>query len=303
MALFSVLALTGCGSSSNSASDQLSSLTISSGTLSPTFVSGTADYTASVDSSVTMVTVTPTAKDSSATITVNDVAVTSGAASESINLDVGDTAITITVTGKNGGATYTYTITVTRAAIGTGGIGSPCQCTASGCTIAGVPFPPGGSSADITGCENAATNIPTGAELLCLRSYDGGTTIPSTYFANGYCSLGATSCSGNSFCSISTFGSFSSMTSCPTGSVMITDTTPTAGTILAGATLETKVCAKSCSQPSDCRTTETDSEFGGATTQYQCSAFNSPDKCNGNTTTFCYDPRNLSSACVVTPGQ
>ena len=49
----------------------LGSLTISSGTLSPQFSSSDTAYTASVDNSVTQVTVTPTASDSSATITVN----------------------------------------------------------------------------------------------------------------------------------------------------------------------------------------------------------------------------------------
>ena len=55
----------------------LGSLTISSGTLSPPCSNSDSTYTASVDNSVTQVTVTPTASDSSATITVNGNTVTS----------------------------------------------------------------------------------------------------------------------------------------------------------------------------------------------------------------------------------
>jgi hypothetical protein len=191
---------------------------------------------------------------------------------------------------------------MTRAAIGAGDIGSPCQCNGGSCLIQGVPFPPGTPGGQITGCENVATSIPNGAVLMCLRSFYGQGSIPTTYFANGYCSLGATDCTGSAFCAISTFGTFDSMTSCPTGSVLITDSTPTAGTVLNGATLKTKVCAKSCDNDDNCRTTETDPVFNNAVTGYKCSA--NSDKCTNNTVAntakFCYDPNNLSSACTVT---
>ena len=68
----------------------LGSLTISSGTLSPQFSSSDITYTASVDNSVTQVTVTPTASDSSATITVNDNTVTSGTGYIVTGLTVGE---------------------------------------------------------------------------------------------------------------------------------------------------------------------------------------------------------------------
>ena len=61
----------------------LGGLTISSGTLSPQFSSSDITYTASVDNSVTQVTVTPTASDSLATITVNGNTVTSGTGTSS----------------------------------------------------------------------------------------------------------------------------------------------------------------------------------------------------------------------------
>ena len=64
-----IITLTRAASLSDNA--DLGGLTISSGTLSPQFSSSDITYTASVDNSVTQVTVTPTASDSSAAITVN----------------------------------------------------------------------------------------------------------------------------------------------------------------------------------------------------------------------------------------
>lgn len=93
----------------------LSSLTISSGTLNPSFISGTTSYTDSVANNVSSVTVTPTVNESHATVTVNGTTVTSGVASGSISLSVGSNNISIIVTAQSG-ATKTYTISVTRAA-------------------------------------------------------------------------------------------------------------------------------------------------------------------------------------------
>ncbi|WP_181257055.1 IPT/TIG domain-containing protein [Pseudaminobacter soli (ex Li et al. 2025)] len=91
----------------------LFNLTISSGTLSPSFASGTDSYTASVANGVSSVSVTPTVSESHATVVVNGSAATSGSPS-SIPLNVGDTTITILVTAQDG-STKTYTLEVTRA--------------------------------------------------------------------------------------------------------------------------------------------------------------------------------------------
>ncbi|MDQ1233984.1 hypothetical protein QE450_001482 [Paenibacillus sp. SORGH_AS306] len=93
----------------------LSALSISSGTLSPTFASGTTSYTASVANATTSLTVTPTVADSTASVKVNGVTVTSGTASGAIALAVGSNTITTVVTAQDGTTTKTYTITVTRA--------------------------------------------------------------------------------------------------------------------------------------------------------------------------------------------
>ncbi|BCU78752.1 esterase-like activity of phytase family protein [Luteolibacter sp. LG18] len=92
----------------------LAGLTLSTGTLSPSFATGTLAYTAGVSNATTGITVTPTKSDVNATITVNGTAVTSGPASGNIPLNVGDNAITVVVTAPNGTTTKTYTVTVTR---------------------------------------------------------------------------------------------------------------------------------------------------------------------------------------------
>jgi uncharacterized repeat protein (TIGR02543 family) len=94
----------------------LSALTLSSGTLSPTFVSSTTSYTASVSNATTSITVTPTKTQANATITVNGTTVASGVASGSISLNVGTNTIAVIATAQDGTTTATYTVTVTRSA-------------------------------------------------------------------------------------------------------------------------------------------------------------------------------------------
>ena len=89
----------------------LSALTISTGTLIPSFSSGTISYVASVANGVSSVTVTPTRNESHATITVNGNPVTSGSASGTINLNTGSNTITVIVTAQDS-TTKTYTIIV-----------------------------------------------------------------------------------------------------------------------------------------------------------------------------------------------
>ena len=96
----------------------LSGLTLSAGILDPLFATGTMTYSVSVPNSVTSVTVTPTATQSRATITVNGDRVDSGTASTPITLAV-DTPlnipIVVTVVDTSTSTRMTYTVTATRA--------------------------------------------------------------------------------------------------------------------------------------------------------------------------------------------
>ena len=97
-----------------SSNADLSNLTVSQGSLTPAFASGTTSYTDSVANSAASMTVTPTVADASATTTVNGTAVASGSPSQTIDLSVGNNTITVVVTAQDG-TTRTYTLTVTRA--------------------------------------------------------------------------------------------------------------------------------------------------------------------------------------------
>ncbi len=95
----------------------LSSLTLSSGTLSPAFTNDLGAFYANVPNTVTSLTVTPTAADPDVFhITVNGFHLTSGSTSPVVPLNVGSNTITINVTAEDQIMTRSYTITVTRAA-------------------------------------------------------------------------------------------------------------------------------------------------------------------------------------------
>ncbi len=93
----------------------LSNITLNQGILNPTFSSAQTSYTDSVANSVTSMTVTTTAADTLATISINGTTSTGGSASQTINLNVGTNTISIVVVAENGITTKTYTLTVTRA--------------------------------------------------------------------------------------------------------------------------------------------------------------------------------------------
>lgn len=105
-----------CTSASVASGDAtLSGLSLSSGTLSPSFSAATSSYSAAVASSVASVTVTPVVTESHATVTVNGTAVASGSASQSVSLTSGSTtSISIVVTAQDG-TTRAYALSVTRA--------------------------------------------------------------------------------------------------------------------------------------------------------------------------------------------
>ncbi|WP_028548043.1 cadherin-like beta sandwich domain-containing protein [Paenibacillus sp. UNC451MF] len=98
----------------SSSNADLSSLTLSNGTLSPVFASDTTAYTSSVDNGVSSLSVTASVYDSNATLTVNGNPILSGQASGAINLQTGNNTITVVVTAQNG-TTKNYRVTVNRA--------------------------------------------------------------------------------------------------------------------------------------------------------------------------------------------
>ena len=157
----------------------LGGLTISSGTLSPQFSSSDITYTASVDNSVTQVTVTPTASDSSAAITVNDNTVTSGTGHIVTGLTVGEpNTVTVIVTAQDS-TTKTYTITLTRAALsGNADLG--------GLTISSGTLSPQFSSSDITytaSVDNSVTQVtvtPTASDSSAAITVNDNTVTSGT---------------------------------------------------------------------------------------------------------------------------
>jgi hypothetical protein len=92
----------------------LKALTLSSGALSPVFAPGTKSYKATVATTVSMITVTPTVNDPKATIKIRNVPVSSGSPSQPLFLSMGDNTIDVKVTAEDG-SLQTYTITVRRS--------------------------------------------------------------------------------------------------------------------------------------------------------------------------------------------
>jgi hypothetical protein len=102
-----------------SSNADLMALGITSGSLSPTFISSTTAYAATVANLTSGIKVNSTVADATATVQVRInggtyAGVTSGINSPELLLNVGSNTIEIKVTAENGTTTKTYTITVTR---------------------------------------------------------------------------------------------------------------------------------------------------------------------------------------------
>jgi len=100
----------------------LSSLTVSIGTLTPAFNPGTNSYSLAVSNIVSSITLTSVVADATATISnrINGgpfTALASGVASGPVALNVGDTVIEVKVTAQDPSSTKSYFMTVNRAAI------------------------------------------------------------------------------------------------------------------------------------------------------------------------------------------
>ncbi len=100
-----------------STDSSLSGLTLSLGSLNPTFQASTTTYTTTLANAVGSITVTPTSSASTSQITVNGVSVTSGSASAAITMNTGANNISVVVTAENGTST-TYTLNIIKLASG-----------------------------------------------------------------------------------------------------------------------------------------------------------------------------------------
>ena len=101
----------------------LRSLTVSPGTLSSAFSPVVSSYTVNTGNAVSAITITPTAWDTTARITVNGITVRSGSASETIPINVGNNYVPVVVTAEDGSET-TYVLTVVRAMSGNANLSS-----------------------------------------------------------------------------------------------------------------------------------------------------------------------------------
>ena len=139
----------------------LSGLSVSVGTLSGPFKPDVLNYSESVGTSSTSLTVTPTATDSRATVRVNGNNVASGSPSSPINLTPGNNTITIDVTAEDGTA-LAYSIKVYR---------SPTTLNAAFNSAIDVPATANGYIA--TGSAvNLSLNFapPVGTELMVVKN-------------------------------------------------------------------------------------------------------------------------------------
>ncbi|MFC5471344.1 S-layer homology domain-containing protein [Cohnella suwonensis] len=151
-----------------SSNANLSGLTLSSGTLSPVFASGTTSYTSIVANSVSSLSVTASVYDSHATMTVNGTAVASGQASGAINLNVGSNLITTIVTAQDG-TTKAYTVTVTRAAASTTGGGGGGTTSDKVTSTDGKLTLPAGRTGEVSLNDEVTVSIPADATRRDLR--------------------------------------------------------------------------------------------------------------------------------------
>lgn len=91
---------------------QLKTLTITGGTLTPTFAKATRSYTLATTSSTSTVTVATNDDNATAVIKNGSTTVTSGSTA---SWSAGENTLTVTVTAENGATTGVYTVVVTKS--------------------------------------------------------------------------------------------------------------------------------------------------------------------------------------------
>jgi hypothetical protein len=125
-----------------SSNADLSALALSSGTLSPSFATGTTAYTASVSNATISITVTPSLAQSNASLEarINGstyAALTSGSPSSALLLNEGSNIVDIRVTAQDGVTQKTYSVMVIRMAAPNVNSSTATFLTATGATLGG----------------------------------------------------------------------------------------------------------------------------------------------------------------------
>lgn len=131
-------------------------------------------------------------------------------------------------------------------------IGHGCTCEGQGCKVMGVPIPAPNDHFSFTGCDNVKKDQAPGSQLTCMQTIDSPLS-PKTYFPKGYCTLSATKCEGIGMCPFVTYGDTDAMTSCPSGSTLLTSTF-FFSLGADNAAITNKVCARNCHSDADCNT-------------------------------------------------
>lgn len=127
--VLTTLALSACGGGSNnsravnepigppplSTDASLASLEVSTGNLDQVFDSGINDYTATTTYLGGATSITATANDGNATVSINGATAVTGAASETVILADGPNMVTVNVTAEDGVTSDSYSVDITRA--------------------------------------------------------------------------------------------------------------------------------------------------------------------------------------------
>ena len=221
--------------------DNLSSLTLSSGTLSPAFAASTTSYTASVANNVNSITVTPTVSDVNTTVTVNG-----GSAATPVSLTVGANTITIVVTLPDGITTETYTVTVTRDSASTS-TNAATSVSANGATVSATVNANNFSATvsfeltTISGNYTSPTSLPatpatvTGS-IATAVSADATGLLPATTYYYRVVAVSSTGTTNGTEQSFTTTSLAPTVTNTPTATATSTNTPTVTNTPTATAT-------------------------------------------------------------------
>lgn len=136
----------------------LSALTVSAGSLNPSFSPSVTNYTVNVDNSTDSITITPVANNPNYyRIHVDGTAVTSGSASSPISLPVGSKTITIRVWPQTGPTYKDYTVTFVRAGSGNA-------------NLSALTLNPGGLNESFSaGLTEYTANVPNGTSSVTVN--------------------------------------------------------------------------------------------------------------------------------------